>query len=75
MNKVLGVLASVVILVALLFIFLAAGETPAPVGVGLTQSFRTMLWNARAVDLLGQMLVILAGTFGVLVLTKERIER
>lgn len=74
MTKVLGFIASVVILVALLLIFVA-GEGVAPVSVGLTQSFRTMLWNERAVDLLGQMLVILAGTFGVLVLTKERIER
>jgi len=73
MNRPLGVIASVVILVVLLVVFL--GEPLQPVVVDLQASFRTMMWDERAVDLLGQMLVILAGTFGVLVLTKERIER
>ncbi len=73
MNKPLGFIASVVILVVLLVVFLL--EPAPPVVVNLQASFRTMMWDDRAVDLLGQMLVILAGTFGVLVLTKERIER
>ena len=73
MNKALGFVASAVILVGLLVIFL--GEDVHPVVVALRPPFRAMMWNERAVDLLGQMLIILAGTFGVLVLTKERIER
>ncbi len=73
MSKPLGFIASVVILVVLLVVFLL--EPAPPVVVNLQASFRTMMWDDRAVDLLGQMLVILAGTFGVLVLTKERIER
>jgi len=73
MNKALGVIASTVILVGLLVIFL--GEDVQPMVVELRVPFRTMMWNERAVDLLGQMLIILAGAFGVLVLTKERIER
>ncbi len=35
---------------------------------------RNVLWNERQLDLLGQMLVILAGCFGVLVLFKERVK-
>ncbi len=73
MNKILGFVASAVILITLLVIFL--GEDVQPMVVELRQPFRTMLWNERAVDLLGQMFIILAGTFGVLVLVKERIER
>ena len=73
MNKALGFVASVVILIGLLVIFL--GDDFYPVVVELRAPFRAMMWNERAVDLLGQMLVILAGTFGVLVLTNERIER
>ncbi len=33
---------------------------------------RTVIWNERQIDLVGQVLVILAGFFGVLVLFKER---
>jgi len=74
MTKVLGFVASAVILVGLLVIFLQ-DVTPGPAAGRLAADFRTVMWDHRAVDLLGQMLVILAGTFGVLVLTKERIER
>lgn len=38
------------------------------------EPLRTLLWEQRSLDLLGQILLILGGTFGVLVLTKERIE-
>ncbi len=74
MTKAAGVLVSVVILAGLLYIFFIE---PEPVGmmVGETRSFRQMLWNLRAPDLIGQMMIILAGTFGVLVLVKERVER
>ncbi len=74
MIKVLGFVASAVILIGLLVIFLQ-DVTPGPAAAQFIGGFRTMMWDHRAVDLLGQMLVILAGTFGVLVLTKERIER
>lgn len=74
MNKFGGVVLSIAILCGLLAIFLL---DPAPIREAqeVTRDFREMLWNYRALDLIGQMLVILAGTFGVLVLVKERIER
>jgi len=73
MNKAAGVLVSVAILVALLVIFFyePAQITQAADG---GRPFREMLWNNRPLDLIGQMMIILAGAFGVLVLTKERIE-
>jgi hypothetical protein len=32
---------------------------------------KTILWNLRHLDLLGQILILLGGTFGVVVLVKE----
>jgi NADH-quinone oxidoreductase subunit J len=36
------------------------------------QNFRTVLWGERQFDLLGQILIILAGVFGVVVLFKHK---
>jgi len=33
---------------------------------------RIILWNLRQLDLLGQIVILLAGAFGVAVLFKER---
>jgi hypothetical protein len=69
-----GVLLSLAIFIGLVAIFLLEPEASVrPLG-GLP-GFREMMWDLRSPDLLGQMMIILAGTFGVLVLTKERIER
>jgi hypothetical protein len=73
MNKAAGVLVSVVILLGLLAIFFLEPETPVLI-VESGGQFREMLWGNRSLDLIGQMMVILAGAFGVLVLTKERLE-
>ncbi|MCL1873912.1 MAG: hypothetical protein FWF85_07335 [Clostridiales bacterium] len=36
------------------------------------QTFKNLFWNMRQVDILGQVIVILAGAFAVVVLFKER---
>ncbi|MBD3292684.1 MAG: hypothetical protein GF393_07140 [Armatimonadia bacterium] len=74
MNKAAGFLVSVAIFLGLLAIFFMEPEATMATGEG-TRPFREMLWNYRSLDLIGQMMIIMAGTFGVLVLTKERIER
>lgn len=74
MTRAAGVVVSVGILAALLIIFLMEAQ-PLPIAGDFTEPFRSMLWELRALDLIGQMMLILAGAFGVLVLTKERIER
>lgn len=74
MNRAAGFLVSVAIFLGLLAIFFHQPESTIVTGEG-TRPFREMLWNYRSLDLIGQMMIILAGTFGVLVLTKERIER
>ena len=73
MNRAASILVSVVILLGLLAIFFLDAE-PAMQVVESSGPFREMLWENRSLDLIGQMMIILAGTFGVLILTKERIE-
>lgn len=53
---------------------LLLGDPIAPVPSVGGESLPSVLWEARGLDVLGQILIILGGTFGVLVLTKERIE-
>lgn len=47
------------------------GLEPAPVPGG---DVRTLLWGGRHLDLIGQIVVLLAGAFGVVVLFKEKIK-
>ena len=63
-------------------ILVAAGALVAWFGIGsgplpaapasAADEARKVLWGSRRTDLVGQVLVILAGTFGVIVLFKER---
>jgi NADH-quinone oxidoreductase subunit J len=39
---------------------------------GLETDVRQVLWNVRRLDLVGQILIILAGVFGVVILFKDR---
>jgi NADH-quinone oxidoreductase subunit J len=43
-----------------------------PAAPDAPQSFRDVLWNERQFDLMGQLLIILAGVFGVVVLFKHK---
>jgi NADH-quinone oxidoreductase subunit J len=40
----------------------------------LDNDFRSVLWNTRLLDILGQITIILAGVFGVVILFKEKKE-
>ena len=42
-----------------------------PAAPAAAQNFREVLWGERQFDLLGQILIILAGVFGVVVLFKH----
>jgi len=39
-----------------------------------TGNVRDILWNSRQIDLLGQIIIILAGVFGVIIFFKESVE-
>lgn len=43
-----------------------------PPSASLATDVRQVLWNVRRLDLVGQILIILAGVFGVVILFKER---
>ena len=68
-----GVATCVALLIALVYIFLSTVELPLPLA-SVHEPFTTVLWQHRVLDIVGQLLMILAGTFGVLVLVKERIQ-
>ena len=72
MKLAAGVVLCVVLFVGLGFIFMSGNALPRLVSE--PHELRVVLWEFRALDLVGQLLIILGGAFGVLVLTKERIE-
>ena len=64
---ILGVFASLAWLMNDLF-FLGNSNPD----ISTFQTFKDLFWNLRQVDILGQIIVILAGAFAVVVLFKER---
>jgi NADH:ubiquinone oxidoreductase subunit 6 (subunit J) len=57
---------------ACVFLFLNNTIIPIPpVAEGVAQDVRTVLWNDRHLDLLGQIGIMIAGAFGVLLLFRE----
>ncbi len=60
--------------VALIAVVIATGFTvspPADSVISLPSTFQNVFWNLRQADVLGQIIVILAGAFAVVVLFKE----
>lgn len=55
-------------LLLMLYLKVSPFEIPAPAG---EQNVRDVIWNLRHLDLLGQVVVLLAGALGVAVLFKE----
>ena len=49
-----------------------AVQLPAPDKV---QDVRIVLWQLRSVDVLGQIIILLAGVFGVVIFFKERVKK
>src|SRR5450830_1060575 len=62
----------IVILVALALVILNL-KPGAPLAVPeIGEDVRNILWNQRPIDLIGQVLILLAGVFGVVILFKEK---
>jgi len=66
-----GVATCVALFVALTYLFLSSVQLPMPL-TPVSDPLTTVLWHQRLLDIVCQMLMVLAGTFGVLVLVKER---
>ena len=72
-RKVIGIIATVVFVVFAIFLFV---RLPQPsISVSLADSLSQALWEFRSLDVFLQLLIILAGTFGILTLVKERGQR
>ena len=68
---VIGVILAAAIFLSLASILLI--ESPIPqIGAASGIPLRQALWHFRLLDVLGQLALLITGTFGVLVLVKER---
>jgi multisubunit Na+/H+ antiporter MnhB subunit len=65
-----GIVAIVLVLM-LALIFLEAGMPHEPRQIGSSLSFNVALWEYRGFDILGQVMLLIAGSFGVVVLLRE----
>ena len=72
-KEILGIIAA---LAFIAFSALLLVPLPQPlVSVSAAQSFSQALWESRSLDVFLQVLIILAGTFSILTLVKERNKR
>jgi NADH-quinone oxidoreductase subunit J len=62
----------VVVGAALAWLSVGSGPLAAPPAAASSSDARQVLWGSRQADLVGQVLAIFAGVFGVIVLFKER---
>ena len=72
-RKVIGVIATVVFVVFAIFLFVLLPQPS--ISVSLADSLSQALWEFRSLDVFLQLLIILAGTFSILTLVKERGQR
>ena len=72
-REIVGIVAAVVFIVVAVFLFVFLPEPS--VGVTGPGSLSQALWEFRSLDVFLQLLIILAGTFGILTLVKERGQR
>jgi len=67
----LGILFGAGLMLVLSYLMLGDGALPAAAETAVVP-LREALWNYRSLDVLGQLALLLTGTFGVLVLIRER---
>jgi hypothetical protein len=72
-RKVIGIIAAVVFVVFAIFLFVLLPQPS--ISVSLADSLSQALWEFRSLDVFLQLLIILAGTFSILTLVKERGQR
>lgn len=72
-RKVIGIIATVVFIVLAVFLFVFLPQPS--VSVAVADSLSQALWEFRSLDVFLQLLIILAGTFSILTLVKERGQR
>jgi NADH-quinone oxidoreductase subunit J len=68
-------LPAIIVLAGAVLAYFAIGASaslPPALAAGAETDVRQVLWGTRQTDLIGQVIVIFAGVFGVIVLFKER---
>lgn len=65
---IMAITAAILIFLNIPFDFKLPGQT-------LFIDVRALLWNSRQLDLLGQIVIVLAGVFGTIILFRERINK
>ena len=68
----LGVVLGAGVFLALANVLVVGGQVPSLDEVAHTIAFREAFWVFRSLDVVGQLGLIIASTFGVLVLVRER---
>jgi multisubunit Na+/H+ antiporter MnhB subunit len=72
-REIIGVIAAVVFIVFAVFLFVFLPQPS--INVTGPDSLSQALWEFRSLDVFLQLLIILAGTFSILTLVKERGQR
>lgn len=72
-RKVIGIIGALVFVVFAIFLFVLLPQPS--ISVSLADSLSQALWEFRSLDVFLQLLIILAGTFSILTLVKERGQR
>lgn len=61
----------ITVLVGVVLMGVSVAAPSARVAAGPAEDVRTVMWNMRQLDILGQIVVLLAGAFAVIILLKE----
>jgi len=69
-KNILGLLAGLIFTCFLGFLIIP--QLQINVGIAVPASFSEALWQSRSLDVLLQILIVLAGSLGILVLVKEK---
>lgn len=72
-REIIGVIAAVVFIVFAVFLFVFLPQPS--ISITGPDSLSQALWEFRSLDVFLQLLIILAGTFSILTLVKERGQR
>ncbi|MGE5307702.1 MAG: NADH-quinone oxidoreductase subunit J [Deltaproteobacteria bacterium] len=73
--KRFGLLPLLVVVLGVILAQASMKLNASPVGPETVTDPRAVLWNERPLDLIGQVIILLAGVFGVVLLFKERDKR
>jgi multisubunit Na+/H+ antiporter MnhB subunit len=68
----LGVVLGAGIFLALINVLVVSGQIPVLGHITHVIEFREAFWTFRALDVVGQLALLITSTFGVLVLVRER---